>query len=285
MSGNRKLAWTGVGLILGFLAAGAGPAIGDLILIDDSSTVGIDPNTQDGMKSWVVDGTEHLYQQWFWYRTGTMTKEESIDTLTLDIAGTTDTDFDGNDESAFMRYVKAGEFKIEIYLTLNGGAPGSTTADIGESIEITNLSGASLEFHFFEYCDFDLNATVLDARVEILGGNTAKQRDDNCILSETVETPLADHYEVNLYDNTLVMLNDANADSLNDDAGPLTNDNLTWAFEWDFTVGAGKSFLISKDKLIVPEPGTMAILGFGGLAVLLRRRWGSGGGRRRRDSG
>jgi len=254
------------------VGAGAAPVAADIILIDDSSTATIDPGSQDGMKSWVVDGVEHLQQQWFWYRTGAMTSEESIDTLTLDISGTTDTDFDGNHETAFIRYVEAGEFKIEIYFTLNGGATGSHTADIAESIEITNLSGESMDFHFFQYCDFELNATPVDASVEIIGGNLAKQVDGGHILSETVETPGAGHYEVGAGDDTLAKLNDANADSLSDIAGPLTDDDLTWAFEWDFTVGAGKSFLISKDKLITPEPGTMVLLSLGGLALLKARR-------------
>lgn len=67
---------------------GAAPVAADIILTDGSSTATIDPDSRDGMKSWVVDGVEHLQQQWFWYRSVAMTSEESIDTLTLDISGT-----------------------------------------------------------------------------------------------------------------------------------------------------------------------------------------------------
>ena len=126
----------------------------DLIIIDDNSTITIDPNSQAGMHSWVVDGQDQLNQQWLWYRTAGMTKEESIDTLTLAMAATSDPDFDNVDELAFLRYTKPGVFKIELYLLLNGGAVGSQVSDLAESIEITNLSTSDvLKLSFFQYCD------------------------------------------------------------------------------------------------------------------------------------
>ena len=52
-------------------------------LKDKNSTVKVNTQNVDGMFSWEVDGTERLAHQWFWYRVGTGTGEDSIDTLTL----------------------------------------------------------------------------------------------------------------------------------------------------------------------------------------------------------
>src|SRR5258705_5756150 len=89
------------------------PAYG-LFLQDKNSTLSIDPTTQHGMYDWVIDGVnlapvigavggDDDYRQWFWYRVGN-TAEASIDTLTLATAGTTDANFDGFADTAFLRY-------------------------------------------------------------------------------------------------------------------------------------------------------------------------------------
>jgi hypothetical protein len=56
-------------------------------------------------------------------------------------------------------------------------------------------------------------------------------------------------------------------------AGP---GDVTWAYQWDFTLGNGQSFIISKDKnmMELPEPVTMAglFLGIGCLARYVRNR-------------
>ncbi|MDB6109574.1 MAG: hypothetical protein JWR69_1324, partial [Pedosphaera sp.] len=51
--------------------------------------------------------------------------------------------------------------------------------------------------------------------------------------------------------------------------------NVTWALQWDLTIAAGGTALISKDKyleIIVPEPSTFALTGLGLAAFLLLRR-------------
>jgi hypothetical protein len=90
-------------------------------------------------------------------------------------------------------------------------------------------------------------------------------------LSESVLVPQSSHHEVAYYDTTLYALNDGLPTTLSDLDGPLTDGDLTWAFQWDFSLAPGKTFLISKDKLITPEPATLGVLiAVGG--VLLRRR-------------
>jgi hypothetical protein len=61
----------------------AGRAQATLVTLSDlNSTVNIDTGSQAGVYNWTVDGTDHLFQQWFWYRIGSTGPESSIDTLT-----------------------------------------------------------------------------------------------------------------------------------------------------------------------------------------------------------
>ncbi|MFN7021868.1 MAG: hypothetical protein ACK4WH_11145 [Phycisphaerales bacterium] len=46
-----------------------------LVLSDRNSVVRIDDSSPAGMFDWVVDGTDHLFQQWLWLRVGGDTAE------------------------------------------------------------------------------------------------------------------------------------------------------------------------------------------------------------------
>ena len=143
---------------------------------------------------------------------------------------------------------------------------------MAEVITITNNGTEALEFHFFQYCDFNLGGDGSDDSVDIFNGNQAMQVDPNQIVSETIVTGTPDSYEAALTSVTLGKLTDGSATDLNNStsAGP---GDVTWAFQWDRTIDPGMTFQISKDKnILVPEPATMALLAFGGLGVLLKRK-------------
>ena len=80
------------------------------------------------------------------------------------------------------------------------------------------------------------------------------------------------HYQVARADLILQSLNGANATTLSERVGPISQGELTWAFQWDFDIGAGGSVLISKDKSIAPEPTAFALIGAGAVLLVLRRR-------------
>lgn len=255
-------------------AAHAGPVYG---LVDGNSTATWDltPGAQLGMISWVVDGVQHDYQQWFWYRVGN-TAEASYDTLPLTLSGTSDTNFNGSPETLFAQYT-AANFKTSFTFVLTGGTPGSSASDIAESIKIQNTTGSPLDFHFYQYTDFNLANTPGNDSVLIVSNNLVRQTDGSgVVINETVLTPPANHHEAALVPFTLNRLNDGVATTLNDVAasGP---GNVTWAYEWDVVIPAFGSLLISKDKNIhvVPEPSTLLLgmLAASALVVpVIRRR-------------
>jgi len=91
-------------------------------------------------------------------------------------------------------------------------------------------------------------------------------------LTETVVTPGANHGEAGVWNLTLAKLSDGVASVLNDNLNPVGPGNVTWAFQWDFTLAPNGSFLISKDKYIqiqnVPEPtSSLLFVLFGGLVA------------------
>jgi len=246
-------------------------------LSDQNSSVVIDPMSQSGASLWRVDGVNQLFQQWFWYRTGN-DAEASIDTLTLNSAIVSDTDINGFNDHLVLQYSGNG-FTIRVDYQLTGGSVGSGTADLTENIRIVNTGLKVLDFHFFQYVDFDLNNTKNDDTAKIVNANTVQQTDPSGILSETVVTPPPDHFEIAFFSNTRDKLNDGSATTLNDGTSPLGPGDVTWAFQWDKNIDVGGSFLISKDKQFrtVPEtPSAALLLGIALTALgLLGRRYGT----------
>jgi hypothetical protein len=262
------------------------PASAALVTLTDSnSVVNIDTQTQAGVYDWYVGGIDNMHQQWFWFRIGNSGPEQSLDTLVHNPATDmilSDGNFNPGDDRLSLRYTdQAGRFEIFVDYTLTGGQNGSGTSDLIETVRVHSLQRTgNLDFHFFQYSDFDLNEGTFDSSVEVLNANTVRQT-DGLTIAETVASPAPSRYEVNYYDITLTALNDGVATDLNQNAGPLFDDDLTWAFQWDFNLAPGGSFIISKDKHldhVVPEPSSVALLVLGAVGT------GLGAWRKRRSS-
>lgn len=234
-----------------------------ITLSDQNSEVKIDPNSQSGMFSWTVDGVSQLFQQWFWYRIGSTGGESSIDTLDATPTEVSiDTDASGGDDFASITYTGTG-LKVQVKYVLTGGLAGSHNSDVSEVITITNTGSTGIDLSFFQYSDFDLNGSPGGQTVNITGGNTARQGGNGFVLSETVVTPAPTHHEAATFSDTRDSLNDGNPTTLND--VNFASGDVTWAFQWDRTLGAGQSFIISKDKNLhqIPEPFSLGMWGIG----------------------
>ena len=266
---KAKEACLGVVLSLLLMFGIAHPLMAQVQLIDQNSDVTIMTNSSAGQNHWVVDGSDALHQQWFWYRVGNVGGQNSIDTLPAQFT-LTDTDDNGQLDTLTARYTGAG-FTIRLGLTLTGGAIGSQTADMAETVRITNTSGQPLDFHFFQYVDFNLSASADTATMA--NANTVDQFGGIKSVSETVATPPPSHHEIALTPTILNLLDSGSAVTLNDanSAGP---DDVSWGFEWDVTLDVGNTLLISKDKhLVVPEPGSFMLTAAGLAGLWFARRF------------
>jgi hypothetical protein len=281
----------GLQAVIAALAFHVSQSGAQILLRDVNSQVFIDPTTQAGMYNWIVDGLPVAMQkQWFWYRVGPAGPERSLDTLPFLGPVLTDRNpfTDPSLDTFAIKYL-GGQFNLELTASLQGGAPGSGWADITEQIKISNLSAVDpLEFHFFQYVDFDLGQPFIPGKVvpiadddmvqikldQVTGRPTeVVQWDSGARVTETIITPDANLAEAAFFNLTLLKLNDGVADNLNNSLGPLGPGDVTWAFQWDFNIAPLGSVQISKDKIVVvPEPGAWSFMGLGFLALLFRWR-------------
>lgn len=283
----RRNGWARWAALLVFwcFCSAMGQASAAATLMDRNSRLEIDlvhkpdkPTT--GMDTWSVDGSDHVYQQWFWYRVGSTGPEYGIETLGLTSSSVANLDSDDGNEHLMALYGDPNALTVELGYTLIGGAPGSDRSHIAETITLANHGTAAVNLHFFQYCDLDLGGllSTKDGSAEIVDGHKARQVDCywQYLVSETVVSPRPTHYEVAYLDepndpNHLLTNGDPN--DLTDNAGPILGPaDLTWAFQWDATLPSGGSLTIDKDKAIVPEPLTGCLLGLGGLGLIRRHR-------------
>jgi hypothetical protein len=249
-------------------------------LSDENSQVDFDTSSSANAYNWRVEGSDQLFQQAFWYRVGDSGPEQSVHSLPIGFQMASNTNSDPALDTLNVVYNGPG-FNIEISYRLDGGLVGSGASDMGEQIAITNNTGAPLNFHFFQYSDFELMGTAANDTAMFLNANTVRQTEGELSLQETIATPAASRREINFFAATRNKLEDgvaSNLDNLPPIGVPLGPGDMTWAFQWDRIIpasGVGRTFIISKDKRlnVVPEPTTLVALSLAaGLMLCWQRR-------------
>lgn len=252
---------------------------GTYILAHGNATTTIRPTDPYGNNDWTVDGQTQLFRQNFWYRNGAAGGESPLSNLQLISA------IMATPNSLNTVYQSGNNFSIAVNYSLLGGPIGSGSSSIGEQIRINNLTSNPLEFHFFQYVDFDLGGTGVGDTVTLeqnaLGlFEKAFQYKGNAFFAYEVVSPAANHGEVGTWGSILTKLEDDLPTTLNDSVGPVSSDTV-WAFQWDLVIAPNESFDIAINKSVsttpvIPEPSTIALISIG-LAALgfARRRVGS----------
>jgi hypothetical protein len=265
--------------VFGFAILGlAGPAAQKSVaalftLADDNASASFQTASGDNNFNWTVDGVNQMSQQAFWYRVGDA-PEQLLHGLPIAVQGTTDTNFNGNPDTLFVRYNGAG-FQADMRYGLDGGTGGSGAADMSEQISIVNVTNEPLSFHFFQYTDFDVRGTAGDDSAVFTNANAVDQFEGSARFTETVVTPVPSHREIAFFPTTRNKLNDGLPTTLSDTpiGSVIGPGNLTWAYQWDVVIPPGSTFQISKDKDIraVPEPAATVLVGIA-LGLLAARR-------------
>jgi hypothetical protein len=235
-------------------------------IADGNSTAHFDLSSAGvGMDAWTVNGVNQLGEYSLWYRLGSSGPAQRINALGLTAYGTP------APNRLDTVYTGAG-FRIDVDWTVFGSSPGFGQSDIAALIRITNTSQSPLDFHFWQYVDFNLLGTPLDTSVAVTGGNTATQHDGVAAVAETADLPFPSRYDANY---RATVLANVSAGNLANNASQ-SNGDLAWAFQWDQQIAAGASLIINKDSnLTIPEPSALTLLGVGALCLLGvgRRRW------------
>lgn len=227
--------------------------------------------------------SDYLFQNWWWYRSQGDTREFALTNQTFG------TQLGAN--SAFLRYVEPiggsstnGTLTFEFTYTLNQLTPTSAAVTINWSI--INNSQSAQDVSFFAYSDSDvLSAGGNDGSYNTSPGvnfyrNNASTSNSSQFFTMGADLRLNDHWQIGPFSGTTAprtLLSDALVTSLGDiDTLGAAGDNAA-AFQFDFSrIAAGGTVggRITKgyNYIPVPTPGTLALMGLGGLAVARRRR-------------
>lgn len=268
----RPIQSLGLGILLGILTAPNSVKAWSYEITNGNSSVTVQADTDYGMSDWTVDGQTQLYKQWFWYRKGSSGPEKPINTLSSSSTLTS--------PSTLNSLYSASGFSIDVTYSLLGGAAGSGGSAITEQIKISNLTGTALDFHFFQYVDFDLGGNHLGDTVTLEQNlqnlfEKAFQTKGNAYFADEIVSPAATHGEVGVSQSILTKLLDGSPTTLNDSLGPVTGDAV-WAFQWDMLIPSHSSYTIAINKSVyvapIPEPSALALLSVGAIVLGAMRR-------------
>lgn len=259
------------------LSAGAAQAntVTEFTLSDLNTEVVYDADG-GAVVDWIVNGIDVMYEEGFWFRIGDG-PETALTSLYTDDTPVVVADSNPFDDPRpnvlSAQYVNPDIFVANVNYTLQGSAV-DCCAQLSEQLTIINTSGERLELSIFEYTDFDIG-DVVDDIAEFKDEDTFIQIDYGSFYTETVLGTDPDFWEIDVYDNTLGRLNDADADNLSNSTSPLTSDDLTWAAQWDFVIPAGGSINLNTSKQVIsaiPVPASIGLLAGGLLAFSAFRR-------------
>jgi hypothetical protein len=256
------------------LSFGANAA--DITIANKNSSLDVNTNAAGGVINWNVDGVDYLKNQWFYYRVGSGGPEAPLQSINSSpsVAITSLSSF----ARLNLTYSNAN-YSVLTSLRLTGNTAGSGQSQLNEDITVSNLSGSPLDFHFFQYSDFDLFGTSSGQSVQFFQNSAnnqyykAVQTDGTRTVTETVNSTIfpIGHFEAALFNTTLSSLTDGASTTLNDVASAGVGD-VTFSYQWDVTLAPGASFQLSKLIEIVPEPSSMAILALAGISMVIYRR-------------
>ncbi len=248
-------------------------------LTDNNSEIRVDD--RNGITIWYVDGSpDNVFLSNYYYRIGPTGNESPF----FDGLGTP-TVTQPTDNQLELTYTGT-QLQAVVNYELLGGDLGSSRSFIDKSVTLTNLSGQNLDFHLFDYSDFDIKfdqanqkdqAIALDFGTIILNSATKPLS----ILTQVSPTP--SHYEiadfVTLYNK---FFNDLDGPTtLPDNPSlnvpfPIPPSDNAFAFQWDFNLNAGESVTFNSqfNYAPVPEPSSLfslISLGiFGGISLTHR---------------
>ncbi len=235
-------------------------------LTDNNSEVRVDD--RNGITVWFVDGSpDNVFLSNYYYRIGPTGNESPF----FDGLGTpTVTQQTGNQLE--LTYTGT-ELQAVVNYELLGGDLGSSRSFIDKSVTLTNLSQQNLDFHLFDYSDFDIKFNQLDQRDQSIAldfGTIVQNSATKPLSILTQVSPTSSHYEIadflTLYNKFFI--DQDGATTLPDNPPlnvpfPIPPSDNAFAFQWDFNLNTGESVTFNSQFDYAPVPEPLTILGAG----------------------
>jgi hypothetical protein len=235
-----------------------------------------------------ASGTDHMYQNWWWFRTNLDSAEKPLVHLTTMMSG-------GANNVNLIFTEDAGSLPnallFNLTYTLTGISPTMAKVDIAWSVRniyaqvpqpITQVP-QPITVDFFAYSDFDLNGTSLGDSGVLIAPNTVRYTEGTTAVDIIPSNNGLVGYDVDHYSNLLSLLQDSAVYNVSNSGLPFGPGNMTNVFQWRATLGLGQEMTGTLTKLVnlehrplpvIPEPGTWALMlsGLAPVAVRLRKK-------------
>lgn len=219
-------------------------------------------------------GTDHLSKNAWYYRTAQSNQNRVFFNSLVPTANVTEGITAGQH---FQNYSNASDNGIDNFsaqFRTNVFQLGTNTALVYTTLTLKNNASTSRTLQIFNLVDFDLLGLATGDTVQYDATEQANKFTDTGIVGWHKGFN-ATGREAGL-SSTLrnTRLNGGSA-NLNGASGPTTGD-VASAFQWTITLAAGESTTIaaafSLNTLAIPAPGSLALIGLGGLVAGRRRR-------------
>ncbi len=251
-------------------------------LTDNGWTYDEDIASQGGGSFTDPNNTDHMYQNWWWFRTNLDSAEKPLFGLTSMMSG-------GANNVNLVFTEDAGSFQnallFDLTYTLTGISPTLAKVDIVWSVRnIYGQQSMPITVDFFAYSDFDLNGSAGGDSGVLANPQTIRYTEGTTAVDVIASSGSLVGYDVDNYSNLLDLLNDGSVYNVSNSGLPFGPGDMTNVFQWQATLGLGQEMTGTLTKLVnleysppppppvIPEPGTWMLMLSGIVPVALKVR-------------
>lgn len=216
--------------------------------------------TAGPLTDFIVGGSDHLFQSWWWLRGDGDTREFAL-------SNADSASWVGN--VGKIQYT-AFDARISVTQTYLLTSLGTNAAVLSESLTLLSTASTPVTWNVFHYLDADVDGDFSDDSADTIASNVIAITDG--LWHVAYEG--TDVYQVAPFADIRDLLTDGAVTNLDNSGLPFGPDDFTGAFQWTVTLDPGEAVTLtgSTTIVLVPAPAAGGVLALAGLALGSRRR-------------